>query len=474
MSSGSGPSTLDSGLIKILDLGLARLGKVVRGLAPGRPLKGGSSASLTPTGAVMMGTPDFLAPEQALDFHQADRRADIYSLGCTLFFLLTGQPPFPGGSVARKLLRHHQSEPPKVETFRPDVPTAVGAVLRRMLAKERDERFGSAAEVVDALSTALPGTLALRAARQPAVADAVAPWPSPLLAAEGKPWLDSSSVWEMAEPATPTDRPRRRGWLPWLVPAAVLLAVAGVSWLFWQLTGTFGRTAPGRSDSPPTVAAVPAIDFSRGFAGGRGLACFRAAGVKGARLRLINDSHQAIGTAFGERKVGIGRFTTEFTFQLPRLPEVIDGFTFTIQGVGPEACGSHGGGLGYGPDHTGGPAGIPRSVAIKFDLWDNEGEGLNSTGIYTDGAAPTIPAVKLDGTGINLHTDHVFEVRMTYDGVTLKVTITDRTTRATASQSYKVDIPRVVGGRSAYVGFTAGTGASNVTPDILTWTFTAE
>jgi hypothetical protein len=461
--------------VKILDLGLARLGKLVRGLAPGRMPKGGSSAALTPTGAVMMGTPDFLAPEQALDFHQADRRADVYSLGCTLFFLLTGQPPFPGGSVARKLLRHHQAEPPGVEEFRTDVPAAIGAVIRRMLAKEPDERFSSVVEVVDALETALPGALAPRAVRQPAIAEAAAPWPSPLLGPSGQAWLDSTP-WEPADAPVSAERGRRRRWRPLLVPGFVLLAVAGmVGWLFWQLTGgATGRTAPTRSGGRPSVAAVGAIDYSRGFAGVRGLTYNRTAGIQGLRLRLIDGTHSAAGSAFTTQKVGISRFTTQFTFHLPRPPDVVDGFTFTIQGASPEACGSLGGGLGYGPDRKGGPVGITRSVAIKFDLHDNEGEGRNSTGLYTDGAAPTIPAVDLDGTGINLHTDHVFQVRMTYDGTTLKVTITDRSTGAVANQSYKVDIPRIVGGKSAYVGFTGGTGASTVTPDILTWTFTPE
>ena len=103
-----------SAIIKILDLGLARLPRGVR--SPVTNL-------VTPTGAVMMGTPDYLAPEQALDFHAADIRSDIYGLGSTLFYLLTGRPPFAGGTMAEKLLRHQQAEPPSLEDFPPPVRT---------------------------------------------------------------------------------------------------------------------------------------------------------------------------------------------------------------------------------------------------------------------------------------------------------------------------------------------------------------
>src|SRR6516165_8352429 len=91
LTGGTGPQPA---IIKLLDLGLARLQR--KGEAD-------LTAVLTPVGAVTMGTPDYLAPEQAIDFHHVDIRADIYGLGCTLFYLLTGQPPFPGGSLAQKL-----------------------------------------------------------------------------------------------------------------------------------------------------------------------------------------------------------------------------------------------------------------------------------------------------------------------------------------------------------------------------------
>jgi serine/threonine protein kinase len=124
--------------IKILDLGLARL------LPRGRQVTGDP---LTDVGSVTMGTSDYLAPEQALDMHGADIRADLYSLGCTFYFLLTGQPPFAGGTLAEKLMRHQQAEPPLLAKLRPGVPPALEKIMRRLLAKRADDRYQVPAEL---------------------------------------------------------------------------------------------------------------------------------------------------------------------------------------------------------------------------------------------------------------------------------------------------------------------------------------
>ena len=102
----------------------------------------------------MVGTPDYLAPEQALDFHQADIRADLYSLGCTLFFLLTGQPPFPGGNLAQKLNRHQYDEPPALDRFRSDLPPMLGPIVERMLAKDPSQRYQTPQEFLHFLAGA--------------------------------------------------------------------------------------------------------------------------------------------------------------------------------------------------------------------------------------------------------------------------------------------------------------------------------
>jgi WD40 repeat protein len=93
-----------------------------------------------------------MAPEQALRARTIDGRADIYSLGCTLYFLLTGRPPFPGGSVAQKLLAHQQDEPPDLEQLRPGLPAGLASVVRRMMTKRPEERYQTSAEVAEALA----------------------------------------------------------------------------------------------------------------------------------------------------------------------------------------------------------------------------------------------------------------------------------------------------------------------------------
>ena len=101
---------------------------------------------------------------------------------------------------------------------------------------------------------------------------------------------------------------------------------------------------------------------------------------------------------------------------------------------------------------------FPRASRSSFDLYNNAGEGSDSTGLYTGGANPVTPSTDLSSTGIDLHNGDPINVTVSYDGTTLTLTETDLTNNATATQKYQVNIPQQVGGDSAFIGFTAGTG----------------
>src|SRR5262249_45322295 len=100
----------------------------------------------------VMGTPDYIAPEQARNAHRVDIRADLYSLGCTLYHLLAGQLPFPEGTVIEKLLMHQLDSPTPLETIRPGIAPGVVAVVSKLMSKRREDRYQTPAEVAEALA----------------------------------------------------------------------------------------------------------------------------------------------------------------------------------------------------------------------------------------------------------------------------------------------------------------------------------
>jgi serine/threonine protein kinase len=135
--------TLSGGLVKVLDMGVARLYQL-------RDSQEDLFSTLTQDGA-MIGTPDYIAPEQLEDAHGADIRADLYSLGCTFHFLLAGDVPFPGGNLFQKLDKQRWAMPTPVDQLRSEVPAGVAAVVRKLLAKRPEERYQKPAELVAAL-----------------------------------------------------------------------------------------------------------------------------------------------------------------------------------------------------------------------------------------------------------------------------------------------------------------------------------
>lgn len=124
------------GQVKLLDLGLAKFT--------------GQDSDLTVVhNETLMGTADFLAPEQALNSHLVDLRADIYSLGATLYFLVAGHPPFPEGTVAQRLVRHQSVDPPTLISLRPDCPPVLSQLCEWMMRKKAEDRCPDCGEVMD-------------------------------------------------------------------------------------------------------------------------------------------------------------------------------------------------------------------------------------------------------------------------------------------------------------------------------------
>jgi WD40 repeat protein/serine/threonine protein kinase len=213
------------GAVKVLDLGLARL------RASSGPADPTVSAHATRPGAVM-GTLAYMAPEQAADTASADHRADIYSLGCTLFFLLTGHAPYRSQDTLSLLLDHREGPIPSLRESRGDVPRGLDCLCQKMLAKRPVDRPQSMAEVIKSL-----GVLDLE--------DSGAPThPSSTIESPAKPPPVSNG--EPVMVAGPEPRPWWLGTGVWILPIALLVLLGGLGlWL-----------RPWRQAAPPIVGKV--------------------------------------------------------------------------------------------------------------------------------------------------------------------------------------------------------------------------
>jgi hypothetical protein len=201
-----------AGRARVVDMGLARLHHMA------------GDQDLTVSG-VTLGTFDYISPEQARDPRSADVRSDLYSLGCTIFFMLTGRPPFADGTMVQKLLQHQQDPPPAIESLRPDVPRRFGAILGRLMEKEPADRYQRPADLVVDL-VAMADELGIEVAG-----------PRTLPAAPGR-----------AAPA-------RARHLPWLLPVAGLCAVVGSLW--WRASDAGREATAGRLATAPLTVIGP-------------------------------------------------------------------------------------------------------------------------------------------------------------------------------------------------------------------------
>jgi serine/threonine-protein kinase len=184
------PGATEPARVKVLDMGLVR--------SVGFD-DGGGSPDLTRAGTVV-GTPDYMAPEQAKNSSTVDHRADLYSLGGTVYFLLTGRAPFPDGSPIEKVLKHQLDPPPPLQAARPDVPDELARVVARLMAKKPADRFDTAGELAEALR---PLTVLTPDSEVVRVAPARRPPPAPTSGAD----LLSSETLPPSQPAFAPEPP---------------------------------------------------------------------------------------------------------------------------------------------------------------------------------------------------------------------------------------------------------------------------
>jgi formylglycine-generating enzyme required for sulfatase activity len=230
----------EKAVVKVLDFGLAKAAR-----------EGRFDAALTHAGQ-MLGTPDFIAPEQIRDAQSADIRADIYSLGCTLYYLLTGGPPFQGTSLYDILQAHHSRDALPLNLARPEVPVELAALVAKMMAKEPKRRFQTPAEVSKALTPFFkPGTNP--GSRQ-----------RPEISRVGQAVSSPQPIGLGAAPA----RPATPGTIPAPAPRGTskLEGVARESLIEFKQAGTVKEPAPAveapRRQRPPWVWPVIAAAFS--------------------------------------------------------------------------------------------------------------------------------------------------------------------------------------------------------------------
>jgi len=253
-------------VVKLLDLGLTRCEV---------PINDSVFGELTRAGA-LIGTPDFMSPEQVKDSRKADVRSDLYSLGCTFYYLLTGVAPFEQAeAVVDKLYCQCESEPTPVEQLRPDVPPGIAQIVRKLMTKRRRDRFQTPLELLSALeafcaTAEFPGRDTKVDAPNCTLTDT--PMPAPQLSQE--PTTEMLTPSELEIMITPTDiraeeerNPRHRFLaMPAQICIAVVLATVTLL-LLWQWGiapgASGGESKIQRPDHPVIVPAEPVLEQQR-------------------------------------------------------------------------------------------------------------------------------------------------------------------------------------------------------------------
>lgn len=256
----------------------------------------------------------------------------------------------------------------------------------------------------------------------------------------------------------------------------VTLQGAGGHDVIASYSGDSGHNAS--VSSPTALFGVQGTDYTTGFTDTSKLTLNGGATLQGSAIRLVDGQQFESRSFFYSKRLPVYIFQSTFDFQITN-PNA-DGFAFVVQSNGPNALGSSGAAVGYGlpPGATAG-ASILNSVALVFDLHNNQGERSNSIRVETGGITTGTGAIDLTKVGLDLHSGHKFQAQI--NGYTssqfpgnLLVTLTDLQTKATFSYPFTVELVSQIGDSIGYVGFTAGTGVNTSTVDILNWSFSGQ
>lgn len=196
-----------SGTVKILDLGLARF------------FTDEKDDLTVMYDDVVLGTADYLAPESAESCRNSDVRSDIYALGCTFYFCLTGQPPFPEGTLANKLVAHMKQKPRPIRELRPEVPRDLAAVIDKAMAKRPKDRYQTPADLIGVLTG--------------------------LLAQHGETAIDGMA--QTLKESSRWHKQQLRHWRRRVLTAGIALLVGGLTSLYATIRALFA----GKNDKPP-------------------------------------------------------------------------------------------------------------------------------------------------------------------------------------------------------------------------------
>lgn len=238
------------GVVKILDMGMAR--------AIGRKPTVASTEAEPRSDPGLLGTVDYMAPELGLEHAKPDPRTDIYSLGCTFYFLLTGRPPFPEGTLAERIAKHQSAEPADLAELRPDCPAELIRICRTMMAKDPNDRFQSAEEISRALSSWRPagGTVLRAVPLEEEELEAAPTWPvaKPVSAKQSwaTRWIGLARGWLNALAAD-----RRRMWIA-AGASGALLGLLTIGAIWWAVAAAKARRQQLAEAKPSASKAAQA------------------------------------------------------------------------------------------------------------------------------------------------------------------------------------------------------------------------